>query len=57
MKICSALLDHGYHGFSLTILEICAVDDLMAREKHYFGVYDPEYNTAKTPGKPYRAGG
>jgi hypothetical protein len=29
----------------------------MAREKHYFGVYDPEYNTAKTPGKPYRAGG
>ena len=31
MKICSALLDHGYHDFSLTILEICAQDDLMTR--------------------------
>ena len=58
MKICTALLDEGYNEFSLTILEICDAsqqdyyDFLLVREKHYFEVYDPQYNTAETPTRP-----
>ena len=54
MPINVALLKYGYHNFSLTILEICNVDNLMSREKHFFDVYSPEYNILNTPGSPNR---
>lgn len=57
MPICAALLKHGYHNFSLTVLEICDIDSLMSREKHFFEVYSPEYNILKTPGSPSRGSG
>lgn len=57
MPIYVALLKHGYQNFSLTILEICDVDKLMSREKHFFEVYSPEYNTLDTPGSPSRGSG
>lgn len=57
MPIYVALLKHGYHNFSLTILEICDVDNLMSREKHFFEVYSPEYNILDTPGSPSRGSG
>jgi group I intron endonuclease len=57
MPINKALLKHGYHNFSLTILEFCDISDLMVREKYYFGVYSPEYNILKDPGSPNRGSG
>lgn len=57
MPIYVALLKYGYHNFSLTILEICDIDSLMSREKHFFEVYSPEYNILKTPGSPDRGSG
>lgn len=57
MPICAALLKHGYQNFSLTVLEICDVDSLMSREKHFFEVYSPEYNILKIPGSPSRGSG
>lgn len=57
MPIHRSLLKHGYHNFSLTILECCNTDNLMSREKHYFDVYSPEYNILKTPGSPDRGKG
>jgi len=57
MPINVALLKYGYHNFSLTILEICDVDNLMSREKHFFEEYTPEYNILDTPGNPSRGFG
>jgi hypothetical protein len=57
MPICHALLKHGYHNFSLTVLEICDKDNLISREKYYFEVYFPEYNILKIPGSPSRGSG
>lgn len=57
MPINVALLKYGYHNFSLTILDICDIDSLMSREKHFFEVYSPEYNILKTPGSPSRGSG
>ena len=57
MPINVALLKYGYHNFSLTILDICDIDNLMSREKHFFEVYSPEYNILKTPGSPSRGSG
>jgi group I intron endonuclease len=57
MPINVALLKYGYHNFSLTILEICDVNNLMSREKHFFGKYNPEYNILDTPGNPSRGSG
>ena len=57
MPINLALLKYGYHDFSLTILEICDVDNLMSREKHFFEEYSPEYNILDTPGNPSRGSG
>jgi len=57
MVINVALLKHGYHNFSLTILELCDLDSLMSKEKYYFEVYNPEYNLLKTPGSPSRGSG
>jgi len=57
MPIHSALLKHGYHNFSLTILEFCDISSLVSREKHFFDVYSPEYNILKTPGSPNRGSG
>jgi hypothetical protein len=50
--ICSALLKYGHDNFSLTILEYCERDQLLIREKHYWGIFNPEYNIAKEPGAP-----
>lgn len=57
MPINVALLKYGYHNFSLTILEICDIENLMSREKHFFEIYSPEYNILKTPGSPSRGSG
>jgi group I intron endonuclease len=57
MPICAALLKHGYHNFSFTVLEFCHTDSLMSREKHFFEVYSPEYNLLKLPGSPSRGSG
>jgi hypothetical protein len=57
MPINVALLKHGYSNFSLTILEICAKEFLMSKEKHFLDVYSPEYNILKTPGSPSRGSG
>lgn len=57
MNINVALLKYGYNNFSLTILEFCDLDSLMSKEKHYFEVYDPEYNILKTPGSPSKGSG
>lgn len=57
MPINVALLKYGYHNFSLTILEICDVDNLMSREKYFFEKYSPKYNILDTPGSPSRGSG
>ena len=57
MAINIALLKYGYTNFSLTILDICDIDDLMSREKHFFEVYSSEYNILKIPGSPTRGSG
>jgi group I intron endonuclease len=61
MPIYVALLKHGYNNFSLTFLEFCDLDSLMAKEKYYFKIYFPaqptEYNILKEPGSPSRGSG
>ena len=52
MYICRALFKDGYSNFELTILEYCEVAELLIREKHYWGIFNPEYNIAKEPGAP-----
>ena len=52
MAIYYALLKHGYSNFSLTILEYCSPDKRLIREKHYWDLFNPEYNIAKEPGAP-----
>jgi len=52
MTICCALLKHGHENFSLIILEYFEVAELLIREKHYWGILNPEYNIAKEPGAP-----
>jgi group I intron endonuclease len=47
MAICCALIKHGYSNFSLTILEYCEVAELLIREKHYWDIFNPEYNIAQ----------
>jgi len=50
--IYRALLKNGHSNFSLTILEYCEVSDLLIREKHYWDIFQPEYNIAKDPTAP-----
>jgi len=50
MRICRALLKHGYSSFSLTILEFCEILDLLERENHYFKLLKPEYNILQKAG-------
>ena len=57
MPIYSSLLKHGYHEFSLTILEFCDINSLVSREKHFFDVHTPEYNILKTSCSPDRGSG
>jgi group I intron endonuclease len=57
MPINVALVKYGYSNFSLTILEICTKDNLMSKEKYFFGVYSPEYNILNIPGSPSRGSG
>jgi len=52
MYIYRALLKHGHSNFSLTILEYCLPDKCLIREKHYWNLFNPEYNIAKEPGAP-----
>src|SRR5436853_6264428 len=44
MYICRALVKQGYSNFKLEILEYCEVSDLLIREKHYWDIFQPEYN-------------
>src|SRR5690606_2481886 len=48
--ITKALLKYGYSAFSLHILEMCEVKDLISREQHYFDLLQPEYNICKQAG-------
>jgi group I intron endonuclease len=52
MNIYKALIKHDYSKFSLTILEYCEPDKCLIREKHYWGVFNPEYNIAQDPTAP-----
>jgi group I intron endonuclease len=52
MYICRALFKDGYFNFSLTILEYCSPDKCLIREKHYWDIFNPDYNIAKEPGAP-----
>ena len=52
MNICKALIKHGYSKFALTILEYCESDKCLIREKHYWGIFKPEYNIAQDPTAP-----
>lgn len=52
MYICNSLFKHGYSNFSLTILEYCEPEKCLEREKHYWGLFNPEYNIAKDPTAP-----
>jgi len=52
MYICNSLLKHDYLNFSLTILEYCEPKKCLEREKHYWGLLNPEYNLAKDPNAP-----
>ena len=49
MYICNALIKHGYCNFSLTILEYCSPEKCLIREKHYWDIFNPEYNIAQDP--------
>jgi len=53
MYICNSLLKHGHLNFSLTILEYCEPEKCLEREKHYWGLLNPEYNIAKEPDAPF----
>jgi group I intron endonuclease len=57
MPINVALLKYGYHNLTFTVLEICDMNSLFFREKHFFEVYTPEYNILKIPGSPDRGSG
>ena len=52
MYICQALFKNGYSNFSLIILDYCSPDMCLIREKHYWNLFNPEYNIAKEPGAP-----
>ena len=52
MAICCALLKYGYTNFSLIILEYCEPSKCLIREKHYWDLFNPEYNIAKDPTAP-----
>jgi len=52
MHICRALLKHEYSNFSLTILEYCEREKLLIREKHYWNIFNPEYNISQDPTAP-----
>ena len=48
--ICEALLQYGYHAFSLEILEYCKPTDLKQTEQKYMDLLEPAYNLIKTAG-------
>ena len=52
MAICCALIKHEYSNFSLEILEYFEVSELLIREKHYWDIFNPEYNIAQDPTAP-----
>lgn len=52
MAICCALLKHGHSNFKLEILEYCEPSKCLIREKHYWDLFNPEYNLAKDPTAP-----
>jgi len=49
MHICCALKKHDYSNFSLIIIEYCSPEKCLIREKHYWDIFNPEYNIAKDP--------
>jgi len=53
MRICRALLKHGYSNFSLEILEYCEPAKCLEREKYYINKLKPEYNTSLSPESPF----
>ena len=40
-------------NFSLIILEYCSPDKCLIREKHYWDIFNPEYNIAQDPTAPF----
>jgi hypothetical protein len=57
MPINLALLKYGYSKFSVEILEYCDIKDSMLKEKHYFDLFNPEYNILEFPGSPSKGKG
>ena len=55
MAICCALIKHDYSNFSISILEYCEPSKCLIREKHYWNIFNPEYNIAKDPTAPMRS--
>jgi group I intron endonuclease len=47
MMIYRALLNYGYDGFKLEILEYCSKEALIEREQFYIDSINPEYNILK----------
>jgi group I intron endonuclease len=50
MAINKALLEFGYGGFRLEILEYCDPEQLFQSEQFYMGIFNPEYNILKYTG-------
>jgi group I intron endonuclease len=50
MMIYRALLNYGYDGFKLEILEYCSKEALIEREQFYIDSINPEYNILKVAG-------
>lgn len=53
MRICRALLKHGYSNFSLEILEYCEPAKCIEREGFYLNMLKPEYNISQNPSSPF----
>ena len=52
MRICTALLKHGYSLFCLEIIEYCEPDKCVEREGYWIKLLEPEYNISLDPRAP-----
>lgn len=50
-NIYRAILKFGHANFSFSIVEICDLDSLDSREKHYIKFFKPQYNIRKPYGE------
>jgi len=50
MIVYKAIIEYGYSGFKLEILEYCDPKDVIKREQHYLNLLKPKYNILLTAG-------